>query len=296
MGYGRELNKITKQHRVKCMKSKISTQLKWLVNTPVTRIVVSFAVCMTFMLLFKEFLRMFDSSEETQPWQYLLRAAANIGIYWIIFRFWEKRSILEISFKKFHLNGIIGLISGFLLISSVVLSLYFSGYYTIVSFTDGNLLLFIFIELFAASVLEEVLLRGIIFRITEENLNTVWALVISSVIYSLLHLSNSGFDVTSFISLMLLGLFLGIIYSFTKNIWSVIFVHLGWNFAQVFYGLKISGRATQGLVNSQLSGHLWLTGGEFGLENSYITIGLLMIAIIFLYKRQKIGYAFSSVR
>jgi len=203
----------------------------------------------------------------------------------VIFRFWEKREISEISLKRIHINGILSLSAGFLLISSVILILYISGNYSIISFTGGGLLVFVFIELFAASVFEEVLLRGIVFRITEENLNTVWALVISSVLFSILHLANSGFNLVSLISLMLIGGLLGIIYSYTKNIWSVIFVHLGWNFAQAFYGLTISGKVFEGIPRSELSGPLWLTGGEFGLENSYITIGLLAIVFIVLYRK-----------
>ena len=268
------------------MESKFFNQLKWIANTPLTKIILGFAVCMIFMLSFKNLLINFSNeAAKTPSWQFLLRAAVNIGIYWLIFRFWEKRKISEISLSKFHLNGALSLIFGFFLISFVILIVYISGNYSNVSFAGAGILVLIFVELFAASVFEEVLLRGIVFRITEETLNTIWALIISSVLFSILHMANSGFDLVSFISLMILGGVFGIIYSITKNIWSVIFVHLGWNFAQAFYGLKISGRVFEGMADNELTGPLWLTGGEFGLENSCITIVLLAIVFAVLYRK-----------
>jgi membrane protease YdiL (CAAX protease family) len=271
---------------IKNRESKIYTRLKWIANTPVTKIIVGFAVCIIFMLSLKNLLINFsDEAAKTPSWQFLFRAAMNIGIYWLIFRFWEKRKISEISLKRLNLNGALSVIFGFFLISFVVLILYILGNYSNVSFAGAGILVLIIVELFAASVFEEVLLRGIVFRITEKSLNTIWALIISSVLFSILHMANSGFNLASFISLMLIGGVLGLIYSLTKNIWSVIFVHLGWNFAQAFYGLKISGRVFEGMADNELTGPLWLTGGEFGLENSYITIVLLAIVFAVLYRK-----------
>ena len=222
--------------------SKLIIKIKWLANTPVLRIIVGFALCMVIMLMFKQLLfNLFlepGVDTETPSWQFLLRGAANIGLYWLIYRFWEKRKVSEISLKKIHFNGLLSLLFGFLLISFVLFVFWISGNFIIVSSTGGSMLLALFIHLLSASIFEEVLLRGIIFRITENSLNTVWAIIISSIIFSALHLSNGGFNIVSFISLMGLGALLGIIYSLTKILWSVIFVHLGWNFAQGFFGLK----------------------------------------------------------
>ncbi len=271
------------------MKSKLLKKIKWAFNSPLSRIILGFVTCMIFMLAFKEFLRLFEDNGDTRPWQFLLRAAVNIGIYWLIFRFWEKRKITEISLKNFHLNGVLGLLFGISIISVVVLILLISGNYSILSINKEHMLMYLFIELFAASIFEEVLFRGIIYRIMEKSLNTIWAIIISSLLFSIIHIANSGFDITSFISLMLGGAILGITYTLTKNLWSVIFIHLGWNFAQGFFGLSISGKYFTSFFKAEVTGQTWLTGGAFGLENSYITIALLALVFTYLYRKYRLN-------
>ena len=111
----------------------MKTKLEKIINAPLIRIILGFVVIMTFMLTFKELLRIFENYGETKPWQFLLRASINIGIYWLMFKMLEKRKVTEISLNKFHLNGLLSLIMGFTLISIVVLILLLNGNYSILS-------------------------------------------------------------------------------------------------------------------------------------------------------------------
>ena len=61
--------------------------------------------------------------------------------------------------------------------------------------------------------------------------------------------------------------------------------HAGWNFAQGgIFGVSVSGTGATGILQSTLTGPVWLSGGEFGAEASVVAIaicGTLGIALFF---------------
>lgn len=72
-----------------------------------------------------------------------------------------------------------------------------------------------------APLVEEGVFRGAIERkLLEKDWNPWWAIVISALLFALMHM-----NLTQGITAMILGLFLGWIYYRTRNIWLCIFVH-----------------------------------------------------------------------
>ena len=56
-------------------------------------------------------------------------------------------------------------------------------------------------------ILEEIVFRGIIYRITEKKLGTIWALIFSSLIFGFGHAANTNFNLFSGLAIALeLGL------------------------------------------------------------------------------------------
>ena len=75
---------------------------------------------------------------------------------------------------------------------------------------------------------------------------------------------------------------LGLAFVLTRRLWLAIGLHFGANLGQAMIGLPVSGGEPSGLVVSELSGPLLLTGGTFGIEASAVTVSLAMIlAIVF---------------
>lgn len=115
---------------------------------------------------------------------------------------------------------------------------------------NGYTLLNLFVGCFLIGVAEEFLCRGWLLnefleRYGDSKKGVWYSIIISGIIFGLIHLGNIytiGQDIPTTISQALsaagMGIFLGLIYYKTKNIWSVIFLHGFWDFS--LYLSKIS--------------------------------------------------------
>jgi membrane protease YdiL (CAAX protease family) len=74
------------------------------------------------------------------------------------------------------------------------------------------------------------------------------------------------------------------LFIYTKRIWFPFFFHLGWNFAQPFYGSNLTGLDNMGsIIQSKWSGSELLTGGAVGIEDSIFTTFFLLAIGVILY-------------
>jgi uncharacterized protein len=220
-------------------------------------------------------------------------AAAALGAYYFLFKYYEKRPVTELSFSGFWKNALIGFATGLLLQSLVILVIYLYGGYHVVATHAISFLLPAFTIGLTSAIAEELIIRGVVFRITEEKLGSVIALAISALLFGVLHYPNPGATIFSSLSIALqAGVLLAAAYMWTRNLWLPIFLHFAWNFAEAgIYGAVISGNVVpKSLITSEISGSVWLTGGAFGPENSIqATIFCIIAAAIFLLlaKRRK---------
>ena len=217
--------------------------------------------------------------------------AAALITYFYLFKVYEKRTIQELSTSHFWRNLLSGIFIGFMIISFVILIMYFGKSYTIISINPVTFLIPALSVGISSAIFEEILFRGIIFRITEEKLGSVWALIISSSLFGFGHLANANSTVFSAIAITIeAGLLLGASYIYAKNLWLPIGIHFAWNFSEGgIYGAIISGNGlNKSLISSNISGPELLTGGLFGPENSLqaVVIGLSM-GILFLWMANK---------
>jgi len=132
--------------------------------------------------------------------------------------------------------------------------------------------------------LEEVVFRGIIFRIVEASLDSWIALAVSAAIFGLMHLLNHGTTLLDSGAITIEGgIMLAAAYMLTRRLWLCIGIHIAWNFVQggVFSG-AVSGGAQQGLLQAKMAGPDWLTGGSFGVEASVVALVVCAAAGIVL--------------
>jgi membrane protease YdiL (CAAX protease family) len=146
----------------------------------------------------------------------------------------------------------------------------------------------------AAATTEELIFRGIIFRITEGRFGTWIALVFTSLLFGLSHLFNAHATLWGAIAIAIeAGGMLGAAYAATRRLWLPIGLHFAWNFAEGgIFGTEVSGSDTpQGLLHSTMSGPTLLTGGEFGPEASIYTVLAGAIAtIVFMWLARRRGH------
>jgi membrane protease YdiL (CAAX protease family)/mannose-6-phosphate isomerase-like protein (cupin superfamily) len=212
--------------------------------------------------------------------------------YWTYVRFYEKRAVAELNVAPVGI--LVGTLSGAALISITTLSLFALGAYEVTAYRGlQSGLLGVAGFILIAAVLEEIVFRGVLFRVMEDAWGTISALWLSSLIFSVLHLGNFEADVstlvliTTVVSATLISAFWTMVFVRSRNLWVVGTHHAAWNFAILLTGAPLSGldewRAVAP-IESQYHGPTWLTGGAFGPEDSVITItvaGICLAALLY---------------
>jgi membrane protease YdiL (CAAX protease family) len=136
---------------------------------------------------------------------------------------------------------------------------------------------------FAGAVIEELIMRAILFRVVEEMTGTTIAIAFSAILFGLLHAFNPGATVVSTSAIAIeAGVLLALGYALTRNIWLVVGLHMAWNFTEGdIFGAKVSGNAaSHSLMRTTLSGPEIVTGGAFGPEASVVAVIVCLAAAI----------------
>ncbi len=104
------------------------------------------------------------------------------------------------------------------------------------------------------------------------------AAILSSALFALLHLGNSGETWLGVLNVGLTGMLSCLILRRTGNLWMAVGNHAAWDWGEsYFYGVADSGRMVEGhLFSSSISGPAWLSGGSVGPEGSVLCTVLLL--------------------
>jgi len=211
--------------------------------------------------------------------------AAYLGVVCLV----ERRKPSELT--RHAATGVLGgLGMGVVFFSAVVGVLAIAGSYHVTGTNAHPAWAYEFVVFgLCAGVAEEIMFRGVLFRMCEEGMGTWFAIVASALAFGAVHLGNNAATWVDALDIALLaGVPLALLYHLTRSLWPCVGWHAGWNLAQgTLYGIPVSGNAASGLLVSKLTGPDWLTGGAFGVEGSVVapivcslgTIALLSIAI-----------------
>ncbi|MBQ3880978.1 MAG: CPBP family intramembrane metalloprotease [Bacteroidales bacterium] len=216
-------------------------------------------------------------------------ALAILIIYTLLVFHFEKRSVDELHLLKFFPAMGKGLLTGTLFLSAVIGIIAALGGYRVVSvqFDAVEVITQICIFFFVA-VGEEILFRGIIYRMISSRWNCFVALIISALLFGFSHMMQPNASVWSSVAIAVeAGLMLGAAYEFSGNLWVPIGIHWAWNFFEgPFYGTTVSGSEPMfSILTPEITGKPLLTGGEFGPEASLVAFILgLGLSIYFLGK------------
>ncbi|MEN2143359.1 CPBP family intramembrane glutamic endopeptidase [Streptococcus pneumoniae] len=111
------------------------------------------------------------------------------------------------------------------------------------------------------------------------------AIIISSSLFTLLHLGNPGITFLSAIDLFLFGVAMSLYLLKTDTIWGIGGIHGAWNFAQGnLFGVLVSGQSsgTSIMKFTPQGNQDWLSGGSFGIEGSIVSSIILFLLILYL--------------
>jgi len=263
--------------------------MKKIIHHWISRIVMGIIACALGTFLIKEFITQpileltINSQELRDGIQYLLSSFVMISIYYIVYKLLEKRKLHELALDTFGKDMSIGLITGFGLISLCILILYGLGYYEVYGMNSFSVMLLPLTLLISAALLEEIVFRGIIYRILEERFGTNIALF-QSLIFGVLHYGNENATISSVWFVVMFGVVLSLLYTYTQRLWLPFFFHLSWNFAQIVYGSTLSGDTNFNvLLSSKFNGPVFFIGSEFGIEDSFFSFLFITVFAIYLY-------------
>ncbi|NKY37316.1 CPBP family intramembrane metalloprotease [Nocardia speluncae] len=197
----------------------------------------------------------------------------------------ERRRVVEFPRRGAGLHLVVGAVSGMGLAAVAIGFLALAGVYRISGWGSVSGALAVAGAMCAVAVAEEVFFRGVVFRLIWGRWGTAVALVVSAVIFGLVHLINPDASVWGAIAIAVeAGLLLGAAYLATGSLWLAIGLHFGWNTATVgIFGTVASGsEARESLVTAVTTGPDWLSGGRFGPEASIVSVLVCSAATVLL--------------
>ena len=128
---------------------------------------------------------------------------------------------------------------------------------------------------------EELVFRGYLLQNMAEGLGMIAAIVVSCLLYGLVHAANPNAGLLSSLIIVLFGFLRIYGYLATGLLWLSIGMHIGWNFFQgPVFGFAASGHLEeQTVIRHDLAGADWLSGGDFGPEASLVTVPVILLAL-----------------
>ncbi len=235
----------------------------------------------------------YDTSDRFfHPSLTIVWAAIVLGLYALFVRLMEKHWPTDLSLRRLIPHTLLGLLVGLIFMTLVVSTITASGYATVDwNGFSGTQQFSMFMLFLAVAVGEEMIFRGVIFRWLDERWNTWVALLISAILFGLMHISNENATWWSSLAIAIeAGLLLGAAYKWSGTLWVPIGIHWAWNYTQGnIFGLAVSGmQVGDTILETTVNGPDIITGGAFGPEASIIAVILgTLITIVFLTNRYR---------
>jgi membrane protease YdiL (CAAX protease family) len=142
-----------------------------------------------------------------------------------------------------------------------------------------------------AATVEELAVRGYGFQKLMEAIGAPAALVLTSVIFGLLHIKNPNASFFSTVNTILAGILLAIPFIRTRSMWMQIGLHWSWNLTlATLVSLPVSGiDFGPHLFAANLTGPAWLTGGIYGPEGGAAVTIVSVAAIVWLLRTRQLS-------
>lgn len=211
-----------------------------------------------------------------------------IALYVAYARFVERREATELKTPGLAREWVIGALCGAGLYTASAVTLMLLGIYKVEGFNSAWFLLPALAMAIKSGIFEELVFRGVLHKSVEAVFGSWAGILVSSLVFGLLHLLNAGATLGGAIYICIeAGLLLSAAYLVTRRLWICMGFHMSWNYFQsaVFSGAVSGNAAEPGLLKATIEGPELLTGGNFGMEHSIFalvyctTVGVILLVI-----------------
>jgi hypothetical protein len=143
--------------------------------------------------------------------------------------------------------------------------------------------------LLPAAFFEELFIRGYVFAVLRRAAGWKTALVVTSIVFGLLHAANPGADGESILAVIVAGFFLGAIFLYTRSLYAAGVAHFAWNWIMAgALHIAVSGIPSRDPDYKVIeTGPDWLTGGPWGPEGGAAAVVAMFIVVFYLYGRHQ---------
>lgn len=209
----------------------------------------------------------------------------------LIWKFGEKKPLYKMGFtrgKEAFGQFIIGLILGAIAISIVFIMLLAVGNVLLLgNILKPNLNTKLLSDLMFFTMVgfaEEIFFRGYCLKSISERNGNLKAIIISSILFSLVHSLNPNVAPLFFVNVVLVG----VLFSFMAlkfSIWLPIGFHAMWDYFEGnVWGLPDSGVIVKGMYSVKVIKNNIINGGLVGPEGGLIVTLVLLVCILIVFK------------
>lgn len=224
---------------------------------------------------------------------WLFALAYTLILCYVFCNFLEHKSVWDLGLRIREgevLNFVLGTLIGIFMITVVFLIEYHLKLIYVEANSEIHISYLVYGLLTSLSValMEELVFRGYLFQNALLSLSENQSILLSSIIFGLMHIFNPNVNFLAIIVISVIGVLLAICYLRTQTLYLPIGIHFAWNYFEGFiYGFPISGNEVKGILITKSEGTVWLTGGTFGPEGGLIglIVSFLAVAAVFLLHR-----------
>jgi membrane protease YdiL (CAAX protease family) len=142
------------------------------------------------------------------------------------------------------------------------------------------IVIFMILGFGAAALNEELIFRGYIQRNLEEGVGPIGAILISGVLFSVVHGLNPNITWLGAVNLFIAGIVLGVVFLRFRSIWAVWTMHFAWNFTMgPVLGVPVSGLVTPSALKVEAGANelTLVSGGAFGFEGGLAATAAMVL-------------------
>jgi membrane protease YdiL (CAAX protease family) len=245
---------------------------------------------------------------ESSYWVFrgIIVIVASSLVIWVVRKYFDKKTFISLGLKLDSLavkDFFVGLIISGLMIGTIFIIFLISGLLEIkeISWSGSGIsavfeiILWFFGIGLAVGWSEELAFRGYLLQNIKDGIGMFWAILLSCILYGLLHMSNPNSTIISGILIAIFGYSRIFGWLRSGQLWLSIGMHAGWDFFQgPILGFPVSGMNTESLIKPTISGREWITGGSFGPEAGIVVIPVIIFGLIIMYlwtaKRENIPW------
>ncbi|EME8145735.1 CPBP family intramembrane glutamic endopeptidase [Enterococcus lactis] len=194
--------------------------------------------------------------------------------------------ILGFSKKDFLKKFILGYLIGGLLIAFIVFGYVLIGgadFQEVFAKSSWSTLLISMVFYLAQGSQEEVISRGFVLGGIAEKTNLLWGVVVSSLFFMLMHLSNAGGFTLELIDYFLIGMVWALLRVLFSNTWVAAASHGAYNFFMSdFFGLANSPKDSEGILFQTIY------HSSIDYMSIIVSLFVLIILVILIWRKKDI--------